>query len=68
MPGYRAARAFRMQAYGIQAGLPANLVLLPVETELDALRLHPAPTLVMREGRALARTRTEQTFHPAVPA
>jgi cytosine deaminase len=68
MPGYRAARAFRMQAYGIQAGLPANLVLLPVETELDALRLHPSPTLVMREGRVLVRTRTEQTFDQMVPA
>ena len=68
MPGYRAARTFRMDDYGIEVGRPASLLLLPVESEVDALRLHPAPTLVMREGRVLVRTRVERVYDRAVPA
>ena len=67
MPGYRAAHTFRLREYGVEVGLPANLLLLPVETEVDALRLHPAPTLVMREGRILAQTRVERSYHSSVP-
>lgn len=68
MPGYRGAKTFGIREYGIEVGLPANLLLLPVESEVDALRLHPAPTLVMREGRVLVQTRVDRSYHPTVPA
>lgn len=68
MPGYHAAKTFGIREYGIQVGLPANLLLLPVESEVDALRLHPAPTVVMRDGRILVRTRVDRSYDSAVPA
>jgi cytosine deaminase len=67
MPGYSAARSFGMDDYGIQVGNPAHLLLLPVESELDALRLHPAPSLVMRAGKILVQAETRQTFSDSIP-
>jgi cytosine deaminase len=67
MPSYSAARIFGIREYGIRVGYPANLLLLPVQSEVDALRLHPAPTLVMREGRMLARTHVHRVVDPSVP-
>ena len=67
MPGYHAAQVFGIQHYGLQPGYPANLLLLPVQSDLDALRLCPAPTLVMRQGRILARTQVQRTFDDCVP-
>ncbi|MCI0520085.1 MAG: amidohydrolase family protein [Chloroflexi bacterium] len=67
MPGHSAARSFGMKDYGIQVGNPAHLLLLPVESELDALRLHPAPSLVMRAGEILVQTETRQTFADSIP-
>ena len=67
MPGYSAARSFGVQDYGLQVGNPATLLLLPVQSELDALRLHPAPTLVMRSGATLVQTEVHQTYAGNVP-
>lgn len=67
MPSYHAARIFGIQDYGIQIGNSANLLLLPVKSEVDALRLCPAPSLVMREGKCLAQTEVNRTFSPVVP-
>ncbi|MDP1713365.1 MAG: amidohydrolase family protein [Anaerolineales bacterium] len=67
MPGYSAARSFGIQDYGLKVGNPAHLLLLPVQSELDALRLHPSPTLVMRAGKVLVQTEVRQTFSEIVP-
>jgi cytosine/creatinine deaminase len=67
MPGYSAARSFGIQDYGLQVGNPAHVLLLPVQSELDALRLHPAPLLVMRAGKVLVQTEIRQTFAEIVP-
>jgi cytosine deaminase len=67
MPGYSAAKSFGIQDYGISVGNPANLLILPVKSELEALRLHPAPTLVMREGKILVQTETRQIFAESIP-
>lgn len=67
MPGYSAAKSFGLQDYGIKVGNPANLLILPVQSELDALRLHPAPTLVMRDGKVLVQTEVRRTFSEAIP-
>jgi cytosine/creatinine deaminase len=67
MPLYNAARTFGIQDYAICAGNPANLVLLPVQSDLDALRIQPLPTLVMRQGKILVQTEIHRTFDPSVP-
>jgi cytosine deaminase len=67
MPGYSAAKEFGIQDYGLQVGNPAHLLLLPVQSELDALRLHPAPTLVMRSGKVLSQVEVRQTFDKTIP-
>lgn len=67
MPLYNAAKAFRINDYGVTEGYPANLVCLPVKTAVDAIRLHPAPSFVMREGKILAQTEVTQTFAGIVP-
>lgn len=67
MPGYSAAKSFGIQNYGLKVGNPAHLLLLPVQSELDALRLHPAPTLVMRTGKILVQTEVRQSFAENVP-
>lgn len=67
MPGYSAAKSFGVQDYGIRVGNPAHLLLLPVPSELDALRLHPAPALVMRAGKILVQTEIQQSFAQGIP-
>ena len=56
MPLYNAAKTFRIKDYGIKVGGPADLCILPVRTKVDAIRLHPAPSLVLRNGKKLAET------------
>jgi cytosine deaminase len=63
MPLDNAARAFRVEPYGIEVGNPADLVLLPVSSVVDAIRLHPAPRMVLRNGQILAETDHIQTFY-----
>jgi cytosine deaminase len=67
MPSYSAAKSFGIQDYGLRVGNPAHLLLLPVQSELDALRLHPSPMLVMRAGKILAQTEVRQTFAETIP-
>jgi cytosine/creatinine deaminase len=67
MPLYNAAKTFRINDYGIHEGRPANMCILPVDTKVDAIRMHPAPTLVMREGNVLVQTDIRQKFDTSVP-
>jgi len=67
MPLYNAAKVFRIQPYGIAEGSPANLCILPVRTKIDAIRLHPAPTLVMRDGKKLVETKVTYHYDSSVP-
>jgi cytosine deaminase len=68
MPRYNAARTLRLPEYGLQEGLPANLVLLPTTSAVDAVRRQPPAALVVREGRVLARTEVRQSWEAQVPA
>src|SRR2546429_2236955 len=55
------ARALGVEAYGIEVGAPANLVVFEAPSEMDALRLLPRRRLVLRGGRVVARTHPAQT-------
>lgn len=68
MPLYNAAKTFRIEPYGIAEGKPADLCILPVSTKVDAIRFHPAPVLVLRNGTPLVETSVVQTFDLTVPA
>jgi cytosine/creatinine deaminase len=67
MPLYHAAQTFGVQDYGIRVGNPANLVLLPVQSDIDALRIQPLPTLVMRQGKILVQTELRRVFAASIP-
>ena len=67
MPLYNAAKTFRIEPYGIQEGNPADLCILPVKNEADAIRFHPKPSLVMRAGEILVETNLVQEFNLTIP-
>lgn len=51
-----AARALGIADFSLAAGNPANLVVLDASSELDALRNHEAPKLVVKDGKVVSRT------------
>jgi cytosine deaminase len=59
MPRYSAARNFRLENYGVQAGAQASLVVLDAQSAVDALRRRGDRRYVIRRGHVLTETRTE---------
>lgn len=53
-----AAAAVRLEGYGLDVGDRADVVVLPVDRESEALRLGPAPRWVLHGGRVVAATET----------
>lgn len=47
------ARALGVDRYGLAAGCRADLVILPVETVHEAIRLRPSPIHVLKGGRLI---------------
>jgi cytosine/creatinine deaminase len=58
-----AARAMRLEGYGVEAGDRADLCVIDAPTVREALRLVPPRRLVFYGGRLLAESRLERTFH-----
>jgi cytosine deaminase len=56
------ARTFGVEEYGIEAGKPANLVILPAESGFDAVRRQVPVRWSIREGRVIATTQLSQTW------
>lgn len=67
MPRYAAARALRLEGYGVQVGNPANLVLIDAKSPLDAMRRQPDRLYVIRQGEVLVQTERRTQFSDAVP-
>ena len=63
MIGVNAARAMRLEGYGIKPGARADLVLIDAPTVHEALRLIPPRRLVFYGGKLLAESRLEVTTH-----
>jgi cytosine deaminase len=51
-----AAAAVRLEGYGLEPGDRADVVVLPVETASEALRLTSVPSWVLHRGRLVAST------------
>lgn len=64
MPRYRAAKALRLEGYGIAPGAAANLILLDARSPLEALCGHPDRRYVIRQGKVSVQTNTQITWHP----
>lgn len=61
-----AARAMRLEGYGLEAGARADLVIFEDgDTPTEVLRRQPARRYVLHRGRVVAETRTETTIAPA---
>jgi cytosine deaminase len=58
-----AARAMRLEGYGVDPGDRADLCVIDAPTVRDALRLVPPRRLVFYAGRLMAESRLERTFH-----
>ena len=58
-----AAAVIGLEDYGLKVGSKAYLIVLDVATERDAIRLAPARLFVIKNGRIVAQTQTETTFH-----
>ena len=49
-----AARSWRLRDYGVAPGKPADLIVLPVDSLQEAIRLRPRPRAVLKRGRLAA--------------
>lgn len=58
-----AAAVIGLEDYGLKVGSKADLIVLDVATERDAIRLAPARLFVIKNGRIVAQTQTETIFH-----
>ncbi|HEX6483687.1 MAG TPA: amidohydrolase family protein [Ktedonobacteraceae bacterium] len=59
---YNAARALRLQSYGLEPGCKADLNILAAPTFREVLRRQQPPRWVIRNGKVLARTQVQQEF------
>ena len=59
---YNAARALRLQDYGLEPGCKANLNILAAPTFREVLRRQQPPRWAIRDGKVLARTQVQQEF------
>ena len=59
----RAAQVLRIPDYAVEVGSRADFVLLDAATPAEAIRLQAPRRLVVREGRVVAETLTEQRLH-----
>lgn len=55
------ARTLHLQNYGIEAGNPANCIILPAENGFDALRRQVPTRYSIRHGKILAETTLPET-------
>ncbi|MCP4692348.1 MAG: amidohydrolase family protein, partial [Desulfobacterales bacterium] len=53
---YNGAEALGMEAYGLEPGCNADIVILQAENPREALRLKPARLFVIRRGKVIARS------------
>lgn len=63
MPRSHAARALRLDGFGLEVGNQANFTLLEASDAQDALRLQPPRRYVVRGGRILAENWVEQRIN-----
>ncbi|HEY2770817.1 MAG TPA: amidohydrolase family protein [Solirubrobacteraceae bacterium] len=63
-----AAKAMRLEDYGVEPGNRADLVLVDAPTVHEALRLIPPRRLVFYGGRLVAETRVESVLHARAAA
>lgn len=59
---YNAARALRLQNYGLEPGCKADLNVLAAPSVPQVLRLQQPPLCVVRDGRILARNHLQREF------
>jgi len=62
MPRWRAARALRLEDYGIMVGEPANLVFLAAQNAREALQLQPVKRMVIRNGILVSSREERNTY------
>ncbi len=63
MPRSHAARALRLDEYGLRVGAPADLVFLAAENAQEALQLQPLRRYVVRGGRLIVCAEVQRTVY-----
>jgi len=59
---YNAARALRLESYGLDPGCHANLNVLAAPTVREVLRLQQPPGWVIRQGKVLVHNQLQREF------
>ena len=67
MSRYKAAKALRLENYGLEVGDDANLVIFPANSPADALRRYQDRNYVIRKGEVLVQKETTLTLSPKLP-
>ncbi len=62
MPRYHAAKNFRLDNYGLHVGAEASLIVLDARSAVEALRRRPDRRYVIRKGKVLVQTHTQQEW------
>jgi cytosine deaminase len=62
MPRYHAAKNFRLDNYGLHVGAEATLIVLDARSAVEALRRRPDRRYVIRKGKVLVQTHTQQEW------
>ena len=62
MPRYHAAKNFRLDNYGLHVGAEATLMVLDARLAVEALRRRPDRRYVIRKGKVLVQTQTQQEW------
>jgi cytosine/creatinine deaminase len=62
---YNAARALRLQNYGLDPGCKADLNVLAAPAITEVLRLQQPPMWVVRDGKVLARNQLQREYFKA---
>jgi len=67
MSRYNAAKALRLENYGLEVGDDANLVIFEANSPADALRRYQDRKYVIRKGEVLVQKETNLTLSPKLP-
>ncbi len=59
---YNAARALRLEDYGLEVGCRADLNVLAAQTFREVLRVQQAPRWVLRGGKVVGRNEGRREF------
>jgi cytosine deaminase len=63
---YNGARILRLEDYGVDEGCKADLIVVPARNAAEAVVMHPARSLVLKNGKVVASSGMETGARPGL--